>query len=150
LTQLGDPGARTATPVATRSTAPAKPAETSAPAPSVSSPAPIRTTVAPAAGTDAQLVSFVTSYYANVTHHRDSTWTQLSPRMQGFAGGRSSYDGFWKSIRSVRVNSVQANAVANTAVVDLTFTNTKGITSTETHNFTFLRNGAGYLIQTDR
>ena len=154
VSQLGDPRAPTATPVATRSTAPAKPAATTAPQvtdpPSATTPAPSRTTAPPASGTDAQLEGFVTSYYANVVNNRDSTWNQLSPRMQGTAGGRSSYDGFWRTIRSVSVNRVQADAAANRAVVSLTFTKTNGSTTTETHNFTFLRNGAGYLIQTDR
>jgi hypothetical protein len=147
MSQLGDQGAPTATPVATGSTEPAKPAVTTAP--QVSDP-PSATTAPPAPGTNGQLENFVASYYANVIQNRDSTWTQLSPRMQGFAGGRSSYDGFWQSIRSVSVNRVQANAAANTAVVNLTFTSTNGRTSTETHNFTFLRSGAGYLIQSDR
>jgi eukaryotic-like serine/threonine-protein kinase len=154
LSQLDDQGAPTANPAGTGSTAPAKPAVTTAPQvsdpPSATSPEPSRTTAPPASGANAQLESFVASYYANVIQNRDSTWNQLSPRMQGFAGGRSSYDGFWRSIRSVSVNRVRANAAANTAVVNLTFTKTNGTKTTETHNFTFLRNGAGYLIQTDR
>jgi len=154
MSQLGDQGDSTATSGATRSAAPAKPSVTTAPQvsdpPSATTPEPSRTTAPPASGTNAQLESFVTSYYANVIQNRDSTWNQLSPRMQRFAGGRSSYDGFWRTIRSVSVNRVQANAAASTAVVNLTFTRTNGTRTTETHNFTFLRNGAGYLIQTDR
>ena len=154
VSQPGDQVASTATPVATRATAPARPAVTTAPQvsepPSATRPEPSRTTAPPASGTNAQLETFVASYYANVLQNRDSTWNQLSPRMQRFAGGRSSYDGFWRTIRSVSVNRVQADAVANTAVVSLTFTRTDGSMTTETHSFTFLRNGAGYLIQTDR
>jgi hypothetical protein len=151
LSQLGDQGAPTANPVATRSTAPAV---TTAPQvsdpPSATTPAPSTTTAPPASGTNAQLENFVVSYYANVTQNRDSTWNQLSSKMQRFAGGRASYDGFWKSIRSVSVDRVQANAAANTAVVNLTYIGTDGSRKSETHSFTFLRNGAGYLIQTDR
>jgi hypothetical protein len=70
--------------------------------------------------------------------------------MQGYAGGRHGYDGFWKTIRSVRVNRTQADASASKAVVSLTFTRNTGGTSTETHSFTFLRSGGGYLIESDR
>ncbi len=154
LSPIGDQGAPTGKPLATRSTAPAKPPVTTAPQvsepPSATTPGPSSPTAPSAPGTNAQLENFVASYSANDIGNRDSTWNQLSPRMQGFAGGRSGYDGFWRSIRSVSVNRVQANAAANTARVSLTFTSTHGKTSTETHKFTFLRNGEGYLIQSDR
>jgi len=154
LSPIGDPSGTIAHPPATRVSGPAKPTATGMPnaaeTRSASTPAPGSTGVAPALNADKQLADFVSSYYANVTGNRDITWAQLSPGMQAFARGRSDYEGFWKSIRTVRVNQVQANAAAMTAVVSLTYTKSHGGTSNETHNFTFVRNGTGYLIQSDR
>jgi hypothetical protein len=96
-----------------------------------------------------QLARFVTSYYAAVTQNRDSTWGQLSPRMRTYAG-RRGYDGWWTTIRDVRVSKVRPNASANTAVANLTFTTRKGVTTTETHRFTFVKTGGGYLIDSDK
>jgi hypothetical protein len=149
---LGEQSNTTANPGGRQATASTKPtassAQTPSQAPSTGGSAPSSPAAAPNAAK--QLESFVDSYYATVTKNRNLTWAQLSPRMQGFAGGRHGYDGFWKTIRNVRVNQTRANASANTAVVSLTFTSTSGRTSTETHNFTFLRNGGGYLIESDR
>jgi len=114
------------------------------------SPKPEPATVAPTPNTDKALESFVKSYYAVVTTDRDRTWAQLSPTMQGYAGGRHGYDGFWSTIRSVRVNQVRANASADSAVATLTFTLRHGGTSTETHRFTFVQGRGGYLIESDR
>jgi hypothetical protein len=154
LSPIGDPSGSIAHPPATHVSGPAKPTATSMPKAaqtrSASISAPGSTVAAPALIADKQLADFVSSYYANVTGNRDITWAQLSPVMQAFARGRSDYDGFWKSIRVVRVNQVQANASARTAVVSLTYTRSDGSTSNETHNFTFVRNGTRYLIQSDR
>jgi hypothetical protein len=134
-----------ATPTPTTATSP----ETTEPASTPSSvPTTTPTTVPPKA--DKSLASFVSSYYSNVTENTDRTWGQLTPKMQGFARGRRSYDRFWNTIRNVRVNQVRPNASATSAVVSLTFTKNDGGTSTETYNFTFVKNGAGYLIDSDR
>jgi hypothetical protein len=154
LSPMGDPSRTTASPPSTHPRVSAKPTAASTPnAPEThraSTPAPGATVAAPALNADRQLAAFVNSYYANVTGNRDITWAQLSPVMQAFARGRSDYDGFWQTIRAVRVNQVQADASARTAVVSLTYTKRDGSTSNETHNFTFVRNGTGYLIQSDR
>jgi hypothetical protein len=144
-----------------RVTSPAKPAATAAPgvpkpsaSPSVTMATPSRTTVAvvpaPASNDNKTLENFVYSYFADVTRNRDVTWAQLSPRMQARAPGRGGYESWWTSIRSVRVNQVRANAAAKTAVVNLTYTKVKGAPSTETHRLSFVRNGSGYLIQSER
>jgi hypothetical protein len=91
----------------------------------------------------------LTSYYSDVTKDTSSTWSQLTPTMQQRAGGRGGYDGFWKTIAGVKVNSTQANASGTSAVVSLTFTKTDGVTSTETHRFTFVTQNGGYLIDSD-
>jgi hypothetical protein len=154
FSQVVDQGGTTAAPVTVHPTASTKPAATSA-QPS-ESPAPTSApsqsaTAPPVVNANTQLARFVTSYYAAVTQNRDSTWVQLSPRMQSDAGGRRrGYDGFWTTIRNVRVSKVRPNASANTAIANLTFTSTKGVTSTETHRFTFVKTGGEYLIDTDK
>jgi hypothetical protein len=154
LSPMGDPSGTTASPPATHPSASTKPTAANRPnapeTPSASAPAPGATVAEPTLNADKQLADFVNSYFANVTGNRDVTWAQLSPLMQAFAQGRSDYEAFWKSIRTVRVNQVKANASARTAAVSLTYTKGNGSTSNETHNFTFVRNGAGYLIQSDR
>jgi hypothetical protein len=154
LSPMGDPGTTTASPPSTHPSASARPTAANKPnapeAPRASTPAPGGTVAPTTLNADRQLADFVSSYYANVTGNRDITWAQLSPMMQAFARGRSDYEGFWQTIRTVRVNQVRADAAARTAVVSLTYTKSNGSTTNETHNFTFVRNGTGYLIQSDR
>jgi hypothetical protein len=141
LSQLGDQGGTTAV-LGTSATAPAKTTATRAPAASE-----------PPAVNDREhknLEDFVTSYYSNVTKHRDRTWDQLTPRMQNAAGGRDGYDAFWKTIDKVEVNQTRLTASEQRAVVSLTFTRTDGSRSTETHQFTFVTDGRDYLIDSDR
>jgi hypothetical protein len=150
LSPIGDPGNTVATPPAAHVTANAKPTTTRAPqaseAPGATTPAP-GITVAPAPSGDKQLASFVSSYFAGVTGDRNSTWVQLSSAMQASAHGRSGYEGWWRTVRSVTVDHVRANSSAKTAVVTLTYNMRSGSTSTETNTYTFVKNGAGYLIQ---
>ena len=147
LSSLSNQGATTAAPGTTRVTAPAKtrPPTTTAPRQSTS---PESTGTVSAASRS--LESFVASYYADVTRERDRTWHELTPRMQKAAGGRHGYDGFWKTIDNVEVNHARADAAANQAVVNLTFTRREGTRLTETHQLTFITGDRGYLIESDR
>ncbi|HYO19966.1 MAG TPA: protein kinase [Dermatophilaceae bacterium] len=153
FSQVVDQGGNTAAPGTVRPSAPAKPAATSAQpsgSPTPTSPPSQSATAPPVVNANTQLSRFVTSYYAAVTQNTDSTWAQLSPRMRSYAGGRGGYDGWWTTIRDVRVSKVRPNASANTAVANLTFTTRKGVTTTETHRFTFVKTGGGYLIDSDK
>jgi predicted Ser/Thr protein kinase len=141
LSQLGDQGGTTAV-LGTSATAPAKTTATRAPA--VSEPPAVNDRE------HKNLEDFVTSYYSNVTKHRDRTWDQLTPRMQNAAGGRDGYDAFWKTIDKVEVNQTRLTASEQRAVVSLTFTRKDGSRSTETHQFTFVTDGRDYLIDSDR
>jgi eukaryotic-like serine/threonine-protein kinase len=151
LSPIGDQGGPAATPTATQVTPSAKPTTTRAPGasetPSATTPAPSSPVAKPAPSGDKQLANFVSAYFAGVTSNRDSTWVQLSPKMQDSAGGRSVYNGWWTTVRSVTVQNVQANAAAKTAVVTLTYNMMDGSRSTETNAYTFVKNGAGYRIQ---
>ena len=152
LSQLGHQGATTAgTPPRTTSgkpkaTAASKPSQT----PTATSSAPARVTAVPAANADTKLQTFVRSYYSDVTMGTSRTWGQLTGTMQRAAGGRGGYNGFWGTIGAVTVNQFQANASATEATVNLTYTRKDGTTSTETHQFTFVTQGGGFLIDSDR
>ena len=154
LSPISDQGSTTPTAGATRATVLARPTANSTPkaseSPGATAPAPSSTVAVPAPSADKRLANFVNSYYATVTTNRNAAWAQLSPTMQAFARGRNGYEGFWQTVTSVRVNQVQPNASASSAVVNLTYTMRNGSTRTETHNFAFVKNGAGYLIQSDR
>jgi len=139
---LGDKSGTTAAQGTTRATTPA---ETTPPAKSTPTEVPNTSS-----SVSKDLVSFVASYYSDVTQERDRTWHLLTPRMQDAAGGRHGYDGFWKTIDSVKVNQARSNASAKSAVVNLTFTRKDGTTSTETHRLTFATEAGGYLIESDQ
>jgi len=146
VSQLGDQGAASDVAGRTSATPPAKTPATGS--------AKTSEQAAPTAATDAKagksLESFVKSYYSEVTKNTDRTWAQLSPTMQGAAGGRNGYDGFWRTIDKVRVNQTQSSASDTQAVVSLTFTRNDGTTSTETHRFTFVTASGDYLIESDK
>jgi hypothetical protein len=91
----------------------------------------------------------VRSYYANVTRDTDLTWDQLTPAMHNAAGGRSGYDGFWRTIDRVRINSTQVNASGTEVTVNLTYISSRG-TNTETHQFNVINRDGRYLIDRER
>jgi eukaryotic-like serine/threonine-protein kinase len=153
LSLFGDPG-RPRIAATTSATRQAKPTATgtskvSEPSRATSS-APGSVTAAPAQNADQKLEDFVTSYYSDVTKDTGRTWGELAPIMQNAAGGRAGYDGFWKTIDRVRVNQTRADVSGKRAVVSLTFTRSDGRTSTENHQFTFVTDGGGYLIASDK
>jgi hypothetical protein len=94
----------------------------------------------------------VESYYRDVTkaNKRDDTFAQLTPAMQQASGGRKGYEGFWSTIESVDVGSVNADSAHDRATVELTFKPKDGNTSTETHTLTFVRDGDSWLIDSDK
>ncbi|MDQ1537941.1 MAG: eukaryotic-like serine/threonine-protein kinase [Actinomycetota bacterium] len=156
VNQVGDQGNVPSRPTAgsspTQSTAPEAseaPAATTAPtraAVPLPKPAPSETAV----GRNKKLANFVATYYSDVTQDTGRTWNQLAPSMQDAAGGRRVYNGFWRTIKRVRVNQTVANASAKTAVVNLTFTSKNGASSNETHRFTFVPAGTSYRIASER
>lgn len=155
LSPLGDNSGTTAAQGTNGATAPARTTQPrSTPAattPAATTPAATSTsTQAATSEASKNLASFVSSYYADVTRDRDRTWHELTPKMQKAAGGRHGYDGFWKTIERVTVNSTQADASAKTAVVSLTFTRKDKTRSTETHQLTFAAKGRSYLIASDQ
>jgi serine/threonine protein kinase len=118
---------------------------------STTTPPTTTTTTTASAQSDAQLTRFVQSYYRDVTkeNKRDDTFAQLTPKMQQSSGGRDGYEGFWSTIESVSVGTVDADAAKNTATVELTFKPKDGKASDETHTLTFVKDGDSWLIDSD-
>ena len=114
--------------------------------PKSSSPGPSSSSSQTGTGVAARK-AFLSDYFRKAPGGTDTGWALLTPRYQGQVG-RGSYNGFWRTIRSVdvgRVTSAGANAVDAT----LTYTRTDGSTTTEQHRITLVRSGDGYLIDGD-
>lgn len=132
----------------------AKPAPTTTQAPTTSqapttTQAPSTTTTQGGQLSDQQLSRFIRSYFKDVTRDRDTTWQQLTPRMQQAAGGRDGYEGFWQSIEEVKVDNLQSDAAAGTVTATLTYKRKDGDT-TEQHKLTVVEQGDSFLIDTDQ
>ncbi len=89
---------------------------------------------------------FVRSYFEKAPGGTDEAWAMLGPSLK--EQGRASYDGFWRDIESVEVQSAEANG--NTVDVTLVYNRTNGETSTERKQEGLVSDGdGGYLLDTD-
>ena len=89
---------------------------------------------------------FVRSYFEKAPGGTDEAWAMLGPSLK--EQGRASYNGFWRDIESVEVQSAEANG--NTVDVTLVYNRTNGETSTERKQEGLVSDGeGGYLINTD-
>jgi eukaryotic-like serine/threonine-protein kinase len=91
--------------------------------------------------------AFLRSYFSAAPGGSDQAWAMLTPRFQSEVG-RSSYNGFWRSIESVDVSGVTP-AGGDSVVATLLYTNTEGGTSRERHRLDLQRSGDSYLIDDD-
>jgi serine/threonine protein kinase len=114
----------------------------STPSASPSSSAP-----APSSGGSGAKASFLRNYFATAPGGTDAGWAMLTPGYQAQVG-RSSYNGFWRTIRSVDVSNVRS-AGGNAVLATLTYTTRSGGTSVERHRLDLVRSGGGYLINGD-
>ncbi|MFC7488080.1 serine/threonine-protein kinase [Knoellia sp. CPCC 206453] len=139
------------TPSSTPKATSQQPSATKTPSSTPSSPAPSRSPSPSAGRDDAALAAFARDYYGAVTDagRRDDTFAQLTPAMQRAAGGRRGYEGFWKTIESVRVTAIDADAGASTVDLRLVFRPKNGATSTEVHRWTVQRSGDRWLVASD-
>ena len=140
-TSVSPTGQATAT-VAPASTAPA----TTAPSTSTVAAAPTATVARPTttASVTATPESATRSYYALLDGGRiDEGWSWLSPAYQQQTG-RSSYEGFWRTIDRVEV--LTARAEGRTAWATLRYTRTNGTASTENVRLDFVPDATGRLL----
>jgi serine/threonine protein kinase len=102
----------------------------------------------PGGGTSASSPEgFTRLYYRTVPGDLTAGWNMLAPSMQATVG-RGSYNGFWHTIKSVRLSSVDA-VDATTVRYRITYTFFNGETSTENKQLTLARSGDSYLITSD-
>ena len=89
---------------------------------------------------------FVRSYFEKAPGGTDEAWAMLGPSLK--EQGRASYNGFWRDIESVEVQSAEVNG--NTVDVTLVYNRTNGETSTERKQEGLISDGdGGYLLNTD-
>jgi hypothetical protein len=69
--------------------------------------------------------------------------------MRRAAGGRSGFDGWWNTVRSVTVLRTRADAAGRSAEVRLTYNKRDGSSPTQTNRYTFVQSGGGYLIDSE-
>ena len=124
--------------VAPSSTAPsssAAPTRTPAPTPTATAG---RSTGSTEAGTP---VAAIERYYALVPGDTASAWQQLTAGYQtGHAGGRASYDAFWRAVRSVSATDVRSIGT-NEVEVTLTYRRTDGSVAVEDTTFRLVEEG---------
>ncbi len=96
----------------------------------------------------AEKEQLVRDYYAAAPGGTDKAWAMLGPGMQ--EQGRDSYDGFWRTIESVDVQSAKAAPGSDSVQVTLVYHKSDGQTSTE-HKVEGLveSDDGGYLIDSD-
>ena len=162
LANQGNDKPGTATPATTtstsskpRKTTPSKTTTTSEPSTSTSSSS--STTSEPSTSTTTQKqdrkseqerATFVRDYFKDVTKDRDKTWAQLTPRYQGQVT-RASYDGFWSTIKAVKVKDLEVDSDTGTVIATLTYEKKDGGSSTERHELPVVEQGDGLLIDGD-
>ncbi|MDT4996247.1 MAG: eukaryotic-like serine/threonine-protein kinase [Pseudonocardiales bacterium] len=89
--------------------------------------------------TSTSQIQAVAAYYGLLPDNTATAWNLLTPAYQGQAGGRSSYDSFWSSFRSVEVSNERMQG--DQVLADLRYTSTNGTVSTETRSFQLVREG---------
>ena len=91
--------------------------------------------------------AFLRDYFSKAPGGTDAGWALLTPDFQKRVG-RTSYNGFWRTIDSVQVDKV-TSAGSDTVDATLTYRRTDGSTVTEPHRLVLDRSGDGYLIDRD-
>jgi serine/threonine protein kinase len=133
----------------TTSSKPSKSASPSSPDTQKSSPSK-QSTTSSASGTGlAAQKAFLRDYFSKAPGGTDEAWAMLGPREQAKAGGRDSFNGFWRTIQSVGVGNV-VSAGSNSVEATLTYRKTDGGVSTERHRLDLVRSDGGYLIDNDQ
>lgn len=102
-----------------------------------------------AAVTAAGMESFVTDYLATVTSDPKSAWTQLTPQFQAASGNFGQYQGFWKTIDSAQVVSVDADPETREVTYRVEYTRTDGSTTTDEVTLQLAGSDGEYLISAE-
>ncbi|MGN6606658.1 MAG: serine/threonine-protein kinase [Jatrophihabitans sp.] len=104
---------------------------------------------AAAAPTAADLSQAITDYFTLVPGDLDAAWQRLTPTFQQQrAGGRASFDAYWRSIDHVDVADVAARP-PSTVTATLTYHYADGRTVTDATTFTLVRQGGVLKIDSE-
>ncbi len=103
--------------------------------------APVTSAPAP----DMNISTFIIGYYALLPAHLDDASQLLTPRYLASVGGFPAFQGFYRTIRSIRVRSVTVTGTMTARAV-LLFTRNDGTTSTETYSFTLVMANGTFQI----
>ena len=115
---------------------------------SSTSSAPSTTSANTGRPTDQELAAAVTNYFSYIPGNLDAGWAHLTPHFQQTrAGGRQSYDSYWKTVRRVDVSNSVGHA-PGTATATLTYHFTDGHVVTQRTTFTFVRQNG--VLKIDR
>ncbi|MBB6629413.1 serine/threonine protein kinase [Nocardioides sp. KIGAM211] len=87
------------------------------------------TSAEPAGPTRAGMQEFITNYLATAPTDRRTAFEMLTPSFQAASRGYAGYDGFWSTIASASVGTVQANPKTLTVSYGVTYTKTDGSTT---------------------
>jgi hypothetical protein len=100
----------------------------------------VTTSAGSTTNTSTSQVQAIEAYYGLLPDNTAAAWNLLTPAyQQGQAGGRSNYDNFWSSFRSVEVSNVRMQG--DQVLADLRYTSNNGTVSTETRSFQLVREG---------
>jgi eukaryotic-like serine/threonine-protein kinase len=94
--------------------------------------------------------AFVTDYLATVTSDPESAWEMLTPAFQEASGGFEAYRGFWDTVESATVVSIEADpdalTVSYTVEYEMNRGKGKGQTRQDDVTLQLEENGDGFLI----
>ncbi|GAA2664180.1 MULTISPECIES: serine/threonine-protein kinase [Actinosynnema] len=109
---------------------------------------PERPKVSGSGATEAQQKQFIEAYYGTAPVDADAGWDMVAPGGALHGQGRSSYDSFWKNVKSVSVDSVTMQS-EYFWVAKVTYTMADGSTETKTKSIVVKWQGTDLYIQSE-
>jgi hypothetical protein len=99
--------------------------------------------------TAAGMESFVTDYLAMVTSDPKEAWEHLTPDFQAASGHIGSYQGFWKTIESAQVVSVDADPNSRKVTYEVEYQRRDGTSASDVVTLQLAGSDGGYLIASE-
>ncbi len=99
--------------------------------------------------TAAGMETFVEDYLAMVTSDPKQAWDQLTPAFQDASGNFGQYQGFWKTIESAQVVSVEADPNSRTVTYTVDYVRADGSTTTDEVTLQLEGTDGVYLISAE-
>lgn len=90
--------------------------------------------------------SFVTEYLATVTTDPKAAWEHLTPEFQSASGNYGQYKGFWKTIASAQVVSVDADPNSRKVTYTVEYQRQDGSSTTDEVTLQLAGSDGAYLI----